>query len=159
MSSWLYATFIPFPIQMDLWYECIETVCLYWFTPLIASSSLQAKLIFAMVFRNPTIGDAGLGAASCPHRPKPRRTPCRRPSRRGAVPFRRATSAVSSSPPCSTDLWITAVRHDLRTKVPHRHSGVHGTPLERRQRQWRWVDGISLMCRFEFCDLLGDHLP
>jgi hypothetical protein len=39
---------------------------------------------------------------------------------------------------------------------------VHGTPLERWQRQWRRVDGISLMCRFEFCDLLidlGDHLP
>jgi hypothetical protein len=46
----------------------------------------------------------------------------------------------------------------VRTKVPHRHSGVHGTPLERRQRQWWRVDGISLMCRFEFCDLLGDHI-
>jgi hypothetical protein len=77
----------------------------------------------------------------------------------GGGPFSRATSAVSSSPPCSTGLWITAVRHDLRTKVPRRHSGVHGTSLERRQRQWRRVDGTSLMCRFEFCDLLGDHLP
>jgi hypothetical protein len=78
----------------------------------------------------------------------------------GGGPFSRATSAVcSSSPPCSTGLWITAVRHDLRTKVPRRHSGVHGTPLERRQRPWRRrVGGISLMYRFEFCDLLGDDL-
>jgi hypothetical protein len=29
----VYATAIPFPIQMDLWYECIESVCLYWVLP------------------------------------------------------------------------------------------------------------------------------
>jgi hypothetical protein len=31
--GWVDATAIPFPIQIDLWYECIETVCLYWVLP------------------------------------------------------------------------------------------------------------------------------
>jgi hypothetical protein len=111
------------------------------FTPLIASSSLQAKLVFCH------------GLQKLHHR---RRRPWSRrllPSTKltsnsiseasiapGGGPFSRATSAVSSSPPCSTGLGITArwpVRYDLRTKMPHRHSGVPSwdTPLERRQGQ------------------------
>jgi hypothetical protein len=80
--------------------------------------------------------------------------------RAGGRPLFARTSAVTSSPPCSTGLWITAVRHDLRTKAPRRYLGAHGAPLKRRQGlQRRRVGGVSLMCRSEFCDLLGDHRP
>jgi hypothetical protein len=88
------------PIQIDLWYVLIEMACLYWVLPPWSRPVplCRRNSFFAMVFRNSTIGNAGLGAAGCPHRPKSRRTPCRRPSRRAAVPFRaqRPSSPVIS---------------------------------------------------------------